>query len=232
MKRSIIALLVGSVILSGCGEFEPRKVVDQQIIAPDEKRVLVTIVLDMSGSFAGQMADQGKAYGFARQVVSTYFRETIGGDSPDKILICCIGGTNRSLLWQGTPAQLMQEFGSADAFRDFLRSRADNNGSRVHDSIRQSVEYLCSDPGIKAGTVKSAVFVLSDMLDNHPDSEASLKKMVEAITKYGKLGGSVGLYYVDQLILPTWREHMGSTGMKSVVVEGDFVGRPNLPNLD
>ena len=56
-----------------------------------------------------------------------------------------------------------KQFGTAKAFRDYLMQRADPAGSRVHDAVADTVNYVADYPGVAEGRTKSAVVVLSDM---------------------------------------------------------------------
>jgi hypothetical protein len=191
--------------------------------------VLINL-LDLSGSFEQLMADDGKPYEFALQVVDQYFRDQLGSNS--KVIIAQISNTDRSLLWQGSPHELRQQFPTAAAFREFLRSKNDPSGSRVFESVAQTLDYVTSEPSVSRGKAKSAVFVLSDMLDTSTDSEKSKECALRALANYGQHGGTIGFYYVDQLLVPQWRQYATDAGIKRCCVEADIVGKPSLPCFD
>ena len=229
IRNMLLKVVLLSLLLLpfGCGE---KRQASETVLRENEHEYVLTILLDMSGSFAHLMAEQGKAYEFIMEVIDRYFRDRMG--TQDGLVVAQISGSDRSLLWQGTPFQLRQDFPSASAFRDFLKQRSNSAGSRVHDGITQTVEYVMSDLRIQSKTAKSAVFVLSDMLDNFPDSDASKKKTVEMLKAYGRIGGTFGLYYVDQLLVPEWRTHLRDSGIKHWRVEAEIVGRPTLPDFE
>ncbi len=223
MKKIITISLLISVL--GC---EPRKE-DSKTFVDDDCQFKVAILLDLSGSFEHLMCEGGKAYQFALNVLDHYFRERLGTD--DKLIIAQISGADRSLLWEGTPLQLRQNFPSAKAFGEFLRIKSDPSESHIHDSIIHSLEYITSDPAIMNGQAKSAVFILSDMLDNG-SSQDSKKQAIEALSTYAEKGGVVGMYYVDQFLVSEWRKELQNAGVKELCVESEIVGVPRLPNFD
>lgn len=229
MRASCIASLLVLGIAFGCQKRIERP---EYILKPDESEYVLTILLDMSGSFSSMMADDGKAYMFVCQVVDKYFRDRLG--THDRLILAQLSGTERALLWQGTPFDLRQDFQSASAFRDFLMAKADPRSSRIHNGIAQAVTYSLEDPVVAEGKGKAAVFVLSDMLDNSPDSELSKERAIKALTEFGQKGGVVGLYYLDTLMCAEWRQILRDAKMSPTHfrVEPDIVGRPSLPNFD
>lgn len=224
MFRKLSCLLL--LVVCGCG---PRIAERETPLVEDEAPFVMAILLDMSGSFAGLMADDGKAYEFTMNLLDQHFRERMGQE--DKIIIAQIGGTDRALLWQGTPMQLRQDFGDAGTFRDFLKEKA-LGSSNIHYSIAQTVDYVMSERNVMNGKAKHAVFILSDMLDSGDDQAETRKQALEALKTYGESGGSIGMYYVDQLMLPDWRRDLNAAGLKDWRCEADIVGRPNLPSWE
>jgi hypothetical protein len=230
MNRFVVVVLcVGLCLLlliSGC---HPRLDISESIITPHEGEYLVSILIDLSGSFSEMMATDGHAYDFLLQILDRYFRDRIGTN--DQIVISQIsGGTNRSLLWQGTPVELRQRFPTADAFRVFLLSKADAAVSRVYDALSQTVEYTMSDSNVVSGKAKSAVFCLTDMLDTSVDQ--SKERAVKALNDYGRMGGVVGIYFCEQGQVAEWRQILTDAGIRNSCVEPEFVGHPKLPSFD
>ncbi|SRR5712691_5390485 len=224
-----LACLIGLPFLFGC---EKRRERQEAILGEDDSRFVLAIVLDMSGSFAQLMAEEGKGYEFAMLVIDRYFRDRIG--TRDKIVFAQISGADRKLLWEGTATALRQEFPSANAFRQFLMTKADPSRSLVYDGITQSVDYVLSDPGISSGKAKSALFVLSDMLDTGtgPNADESKQKAKDALASYGRHGGIVGLYYVDLNLVREWRQILQDAGIQHYSVQSEIVGKPNLPSFE
>lgn len=223
--QSVFLIIVLFISLSGC---EKRREASRALVHDDSKFVM-TILVDLSGSFEQMMAEGGKAYQFTLAVLDKYFRDRIGSD--DKLIIAQISMNDRALLWQGTPLQLRQEFPSPQAFTTFLRERADPNGSLVHDGIAHTLEYVNSEPNVATGKARAAVFVLSDMLDNGTKADAK-DRALKALATFGKNGNVVGLYYVDQMLVAPWRQDLRQAGVKEFCVESEIVGKPQLPNLE
>ncbi len=227
--HTVVWLLCLFVIaLGGCA---PRRTTESvAVIGRGDHDYICLVAIDLSGSFQHQMADGGKAYDFLMTILQRYFDNHAGAN--DKIILAQLSGTQRSLLWQGSPTQLRQEFPSASAFRAFLLQKADPNGSVIHDGVRNAVDYIASDARVASGQARSAVFVLSDMLDNAPDSQESERRLVQSIAAYGQQGHVVGLYYVDQLLVARWRQQLRDARLKDYCVEPDFYGTPPLPVFD
>jgi hypothetical protein len=227
MSRWQILGLVSLAAVCGC---EPRREQHVSPLAQDEIENVVVILLDMSGSYAARSGADGEAYGFALQVVDRYFRNSIG--SNDRLVLAQISGTEKSLLWEGTPIQLRQKFSTADEFHRFLQAKSSPHGSRVHSGAADALDYVLAFPGVANDTTRSAVFVLSDMLDNFPDSEQSKQRLLRSLAAYSQSGGAVGLYWVDSSLLAEWRANLRNAGIKNFVVESEIVADPALPTFE
>ena len=210
----------------GCAKRRQR---EQAVFArPDNEHVLA-IVVDLSGSFAGLMAEDGKAYEFVLDVIDHYFRNRIGRD--DKLIIAQISASD-PLLWEGRPLDLRREFRSAADFRDFLLAEADPRASYVYDGMHATLEYLMSDPAVHAGRTQSALLVLSDLVDTGPDPGDRARRLLHSLTDYGACGGIVGLYYVATPRQAKWRKALRDAGLREYRVESEIVGKPQLPNFE
>jgi hypothetical protein len=128
--------------------------------------------------------------------------------------------------------QLRREFPTPEAFRDMLLAKADPAGSRVNDAVSSAIEHVVSEPGVVSGRTKSAIFVLSDMLDNSPNRQESEQRLKHALAAYGRLGGVFGIYYCDQLALPAWRQRLADAGFREFHVESEIIGHPPLPTFE
>lgn len=197
-----------------------------------ESEYVLTIVIDLSGSFETLMAEDGKAYDFTLAVIDRYFRERLG--MPDKLIIAQISASERALLWEGAPMELRREFATADDFRAFLQKNADPRGSLVYDAIANSLEYVLMEPSVRDGRAKAAFLVLSDMLDSFGDraEQTSMKRMANAMREFGNRGGLIGLYFVDQRLVQFWRQYLHDVGIREFQVESEIVGNPTLPNFE
>ena len=226
-RRVIILLVTVLVMCCGCGQ---RRQPSATVLADKNQDYVVTILLDMSGSFQNMMLENGKGYKFALQVIDQYFRDRIG--EPDQLIIAQISGNDRALLWQGTPQQLRRDFPSASAFRDFLGSKSNPNGSLVHEAVARSLDYMVNDPAVMNGKTKCALLVLSDMEDNGPRTEDLKSRIMTALKDFGAAGGIIGLYYVNTDYVPKWRSVLKNSDIASYCVEADIVSRPTLPSFE
>jgi hypothetical protein len=89
---------------------------------------------------------------------------------------------------------------------------------------------MLADPVGRKG--KSAVFILSDMIDS--TGEAKRGKAVDALARVGKSGGGVGLYYVNVQRCTLWKKLLHDAGVPdaNVIVEADIVSHPTLPRFE
>jgi hypothetical protein len=222
MKR--LALIL-PLLLVGCQKVEETETVFQE----EDGEYVLTIVLDLSSSFKELMAEDGKAWQFVCEIIDRYFRDRIGHN--DKLILAQLSASDRALVWKGSPLELRQEFSSADEFHAWISKKADPNGSRLYEGIVQAVEYTMSDPVIKDGKGKSAVFVVSDMVDSGGD--VGRERAVSALAKVGKTGG-VGLYYVDVQRCGIWEKLLLDAGIpaENLSVQADIVGHPSLPRFE
>jgi hypothetical protein len=212
---------------AGC---EKRRETVESTFGHNESDYVLTIVVDLSGSFINKMAEGGKAYDFTLRVVDRYFRDRIGTN--DRIVLAQISGAERALLWEGTPVDLRHEFPNAAAFRSFLVEHATQSGSLVHAAMTSALQHAMTDTRVAKGQAKSALFVLSDMMDNGPVSEESERILMQELSDYGRCGGVVGLYYVDHPLVAVWKRRLQNAGIKDFCVESEIVAKPALPNFE
>ena len=226
-RREAIALIPVAILStqSGC---EPRHEDYVSPLVEQESEYALAILLDLSGSYADLMTKDGAAYRFALRVVDKYLRRM---DSGDRLIITQLSANQKALLWDGSPIALRRTFSTANAFRDFVLSNSDPSGSRLHDGIADTLDYLLAYPAIASGKTRSAVFVLSDLLDTAPDPEKSKERLLKSFAAYGHAGGAVGLYWVDQSLVLEWRRQLNDVGVQHFVVESRIVADPPLPNL-
>ena len=194
-----------------------------RVFEADDGQYVLTVAVDMSSSF--EEARNEKAWEFLCQVVDRYFRDRIGRN--DKLILAQLSENDRALLWKGTPLELRQKFSTAGEFRQWVESKSDPNGSRLYDGIVQAVEYAESD----RGKGRSAVFILSDMIDS--TEGGARDRAVNALARIGKQGG-VGLYYVDVKQCKLWEKLLRDAGVpeENMVIEADIVGHPTLPRFE
>lgn len=227
-RRRLLLLLAATLPCSACTRVTEAT---STTSAADDSEYFLTILLDFSGSFEEKMLNDGKAYEFCLAVLDKYFSDRSGVS--DTIVLAQISGANKTLLWQGSPLEMRRTFLSPDNFRDYIKQRADSNGSPVYRAVRSCIRYVMSEPRVQNGKAKACLLVLSDLLDNDVDRKESGKRMLEALTEFGKAGHVLGLYFVDQEVLPGWRKWLSEkSGIRDFRVESEIVDNPTLPEFD
>ena len=231
VRLKILSVCISAVIvclLLACG-CERRRETRAFVTTEEDSEYVIAVLVDLSGSFLDRMTEGGQAHDFMLALLDRYFRERIGTN--DQLILAQISGTpDRSLLWQGSPFELRKQFPTARAFSDFLRSKADPQGSCVHNAVVQTVEYVMNIPSVSNRKAKSAVFVLSDMIDNGPKGSMSRGGVVKVLSDYAKLGGAFFFYFVDQTLIPVWMADLKKAGLDCNVVPD--IRRPVLPNFE
>lgn len=231
VRRSSFPLAAVLLPLLGAG---CTKVSDQAAhpvsLGREDADTMIVIALDLSGSFADRMTKDGKGHAFSMRVCDTYFRNSVG--TQNRLVLTQLSATDRSLLWDGTPVQLRQDFPTSESFCEFLKRKSDPGGSRLHDGVADALDYVLSDQGVASGKTKAALFVLSDFDDNAPHPELSEKRLVKCLTNFAKTGGAVGFYFLDHQKVPLWRRHLRDAGVKQWVCESEIVAYPPLPTFE
>jgi hypothetical protein len=218
--------IITVLFLAGC---EPTGEARHGIIASEESRFKFALVIDMTGSFAEFMADQGKAHQVLLEVVDRYFRDTIG--SHDRIIIAQISAKQPALIWDGTPLELRQQF-DPQKFAAFLRGHSDPNASPVHEALAETLEYLMADPAVATGKTKPIVLVLSDMQDTSPTTTELKERLLRDLRNFGKLDGTFAIYFCDQQLASRWKKGLADAGVKHLLVESGIVTTPSLPSFE
>ncbi len=227
MSRLTLVATVAVLMMAGCAK---RQETQEPILSTTEADYHVTVVIDMSASFDTLMAEQGLAYQFLMAVLDKYFQDKVGGH--DQLVISRIAATGQSLLWQGTAQELREEFPDAASFRDFLKKSANPNGSPIYAALSNSLENAMADRNVASHRAKLALFALTDMQDNAPDSEIAKERLLKLLKDYAKCDGVLGIYYVDPNLAGEWRLNLAKSGIKEWRVESWIVQRPELPNFD
>jgi hypothetical protein len=230
LRRNILIIIVAFFTATGggCEKAAPAKY--SPPIKTGQTEYVVAIAIDLSGSFYQMILDgDGKAYKFAMAVVEQLFHDRT--DPNDRIVLCQISGTEKSLLWEGNPMDLKRDFSSAAAFRDFMMKRSSPHASRVHLAIADLLDYVADYPGVADGKTRSAVFCLTDGLDNVGGQDAE-KRLRTALKKYAAMKGVFGLYWADLQVLNTWRRWLREDGFKNFQVEAEIVSMPRLPSFE
>jgi len=216
-----LLLIAASLGLSGC---EPPR---EQVFNDRESEFVATILLDLSGSFVEELSDGG--WDFLQTVLEQYFRHR-AGSGDDLIIIAKISADTRTLLWQGTPRDLRERFPTPEEFKSFLVQNVDSSGSRVHEAISESLRFTMADQNVASGHARSALLVLSDMVQQ-PESEESEEEVTRMLTDYGRCGGVVGLFYVDEELVFPWKERLRQCGVRHTVCDSSE-RKPIPPNFE
>lgn len=219
-----IALLMLVSLPTGC---EPRVVNDAGPLRQEDWEYVTVFLVDMSGSFQDEL--ERLAYPYFIQLNDQLFRDRMG--SHDQVIVGQISATNRPLLWQGSPLGLRQSFPNGAAFKEFMVQRSDPNGSRVHDSLADALEYVMNLRSVGQNT-KLVVVVLSDMLNNTDGSTASEQRVRQALADFANFDAALMLYWVDQTVLPTWLQYLQDSGINRYDAQADIVWRPDLLNFE
>lgn len=217
MKRLLIGLLL---VLCGC-EQKSKEITFE----PQKTDYLVSITLDLSLSYRDEMIKDGKAYKMLGRLMQKLFIERMGYS--DKVILSQVSGNKRALLWEGSPLEFSRRFQSAEEFNQFLADRSSELGSNVYDGMSDTLEYVMRYPGVRDGTTKTAVFVLSDMEENMGGSEDRLQ---DNLRDYASCNGLVVLYWVDQDESAKWRNILTNSGVQHVV-QDEFVENPEFPRF-
>lgn len=231
---SYIVPLLFVAIFAGCGSRRDgtrQARLSKSPFPKDESEYVATIVIDNSSSFRELMTDGGHAYIFICSVIDKYFRDRIGSEN-DKILLVQISGSQKSIMWQGTPERFRRTFNSKNSFRDFLIGNAGPDGSLVHDGVAHALEHMMRMPNVSSGRAKSVLLILSDLDDNGPNPEQSEKRLFDDLVAYLQLGGHAGFYYADQLKMEHWRKKLTAAGYPLVPIECKENGNPALPDFE
>lgn len=201
----------------------------------DETEILLTLCLDTTGSFEeqllGKRGEEGKGYRTFVQILDRFQRAH--QQSKNRLVVTRIYGSRKSILIDAEPDTFAQQFPDSKSFKDFLLTKPDPGGSRVYDSLRDTIDYMVlQHEGAKK--MKSMILIFSDMDDNVRDSANSKQLLVESLRAYAKLDGVIGIYGCELNTVPEWSRILSGAGFKAgrYVVEPDIKQNPKLPVLD
>jgi hypothetical protein len=219
MKRLLLALLFVSVV--GC---EVRDEAQVQTFQSETCEYVLLVAVDRD-----YVANHKKAFEFLQYAIDKYFSDRMGSRN-DQIIIAELSGSPKSLLWQGTPEQLRQDFPDQEAFRKYMLANG-NEGCRINEGLAESIKYLLKTHSVAFGKAKTAALILSSFQDDQPNSEESEVKLLDALTKLAKRGG-IGFYFVDRTRMDFIEEKMTKAGFPLYTIECDIHGRPPLPTFE
>jgi hypothetical protein len=228
MKKKVTgSVCVLLCILLGC-----QPVIERQLAFEEEAaEVMINCVLDVTGSFLEEMfgdsRHEGKAFKTFLQVNDRFFRDRQDG-SKDRFIVTRISGSKKALLIDAEPHAFHQRFPSAESFKEFVLSQPDPGGSRVYDSLRDTMDYMILQHR-SARKLKSMVLAWTDMDNNRSDSPRSKELLIQSLKAYAAVGGAIGLYGVEVSVVPEWSRVLADAGFKQYVIEPDVRENPKLP---
>lgn len=230
-RQFVCVGLVSSLFLSGgCIDSKPH-----QLAKPFEHRELdacLTIVVDMSGSFATSWNDS--AYRLFLELMDQFFTEGTGMEA--RVVIGQLSANEDAMLFDGRPEELRSRFLSAEELNAYLEEHSNPTGSAVFQATERAVAYASAMQGVTEHTRMMTV-VLSDLMDSESDVDARRKAgkdMLKTLTKYREMGGGIALYFVSPNEVERWQEILKTAGFEpgTYVIESSLIARPQLPRLD
>ncbi|GAB5407354.1 MAG: hypothetical protein Aurels2KO_55850 [Aureliella sp.] len=215
------------MLLSGCVPSQTGK--DYHPFETVEIDSCLTILIDMSGSFATRWDDE--AYPLFLELSNSYFTEAMGTEN--RLVIAQLSGNSQAVLFEGKPADLQSRFKSPEELVAFLRERSDGASSLVYRAIESTTNYLLQMQGMTDQTRLMTV-VLSDLRDTDPARQAAGGDMIESLREYRERGGALALYYVGAEEMPRWEKILAESGFtsKDYLIQGELTATPQLPKFD
>ena len=222
MKRLIVLLTVLALAMAGCTRRQPPGVVVP--VQQRQAKYVLIVVIDVSGSFEDTLEE--KAWPFLQKVLRDFYRNRVGDNDDDVLVIGQISAVPVAPIFEGSPKAFARQYGRAAAFRDLLKSKSDARGSRVHDSIADTAEY-----GLRYATDQNQTFLccLTDMDENFPEPKKSEERLVKVLSAFAKPNMAVGLYWVDLPFAAQWDRNLKRAGVKNYVITTGIVADPKLP---
>lgn len=215
-------LLLASLTLVACG-CERRDAASASPFQQETCDFVLLLAVDRD-----YVVQNDKAYEFVTYAIDRYFHDTIG--SNNQVIIAQLSGTQAPLLWQGSPHDLRRQFANQEEFRNYLLTHGDS-GSRINLGLAEALDYLMHSYSVANGKAKSVALILSDMIDDQPESKESERQLMDALIAYGRKG-SIGFYFCDQRRMADIRRKMEAAGFGWYTLECDIHGRPPLPSFE
>lgn len=228
-RRGFVGCALGSIVLGGCARRRNDKPTPPIGFQEDEAEMIINVAVDLSGSFEEMMVTNGMAYQFLIELIDRYYIGRIG--SKDRLILSQISGSDKPLLWEGSPFQLRLDYPTPDKFREFLLSKSDRNSSRVYESIGKSLNYMLRQPVVAHGRAQCGLFVLSDLVDSSTNKVAGEELVMKSLKRFAKVGGIFAFYFVDQGEMPKWMDRFEAAGFHDVILMGYVNGHPPFPEF-
>ncbi len=221
--------LVGCEAKSVQGEAE-----DRAGFAVPAADAVTSVVLDVSGSFDDKMLGVDcPAFKFTGHLLQEMQQQGVGYNSRLQISVIC--GRTNPVVFDGTFRDFKSTFRDVDAFRTFIKSKVDNGGSRVHDTVRDAIDFALESGHVVPGVTKLGLFVVSDFEDTFGDT-TTLPRLEKSLQRWAERKGVVGFYWVDNRFRGRWTNIVGSLfpmqgNMKRGIVSTDATVQPDIPVL-
>src|SRR5437588_4575457 len=107
-----LVILLGLLLaVPACRDRDPAEI-NPQPIPETIYDMIVLIILDTSGSYAGYL--ERKGHPFCMHTIDTLFRNRMG--SNDRLVLGQISGTKTTLFWDGQPGSLRADYSDQKAF--------------------------------------------------------------------------------------------------------------------
>jgi hypothetical protein len=236
MSRTLTALMIALLItltaLTGCSPRRSR--VESRGYEQQRVDSILVVVVDLSGSFVELFKPDGKATAHLLEVIQNYFHARIGLGKNDRLIIAQISGSTQPIVFEGSPREFHEQFGSATELRKLLLSKADPSRSRVYDSISDAIEHaLDATGGVEQGHCRMNLLVLSDMDDN-ASASTGLQRLDANLRRFHtQYDGVVGLHWLPPAQVRPWAERLRQLGFPATRcrVTGDTLPSAPLPNF-
>lgn len=215
-----------TTLLTGC---ELRTASQYSSFSDDESEYVLALVLDLSSSSVHLFDEDEVGFEFTMNLIDNYMRAAPG--RAGRLILVQVSASDNPLLWEGNPAELRSEFSTAEEFRKMLMSKSNPAGSRIHEGLARTFEYLLSHRAVTGGA-KPGVFVLSDMMDNGSGGAEFEKQLNDSLEEFGKRGGIAGFYFVDQSLVTKWERNLANSKIRDSRVTANIVAHPPLPSFD
>lgn len=227
MNRFVSALLlIVALLLAACGGCTPHTPpAEVPTFGKDDVGFVLILNVDVSGSFLEAL--EAKGWAFVSKLLQQFFRDR--DTESDQIIISQLSGSRgQGPVWKGSPRAFRKKFGNGGAFQNYL-AKFSPNGSRIHDSITESIGYAMQHAG---GKTRLLLVTLSDFEDN-ASAPGSEDRLVEALRRFGAANGRVAFFWLPSSMAQVWEGHLRQLFPSDhFVVVPDIVDSVKLPNLE
>ena len=192
---------------------------------------LAVMAINMSTDFRRSMERDDAAFKHVLAVVDTFNRHTVGSEA--RLVMTQVSGVGNTLLWEGTPRQLRQQFATAKDFRRFVLDKKAGKPEAIKGLVT-TTKYLLNHEALDNPDCKPALFIISDAQDQREYAETfkDCAELAKNFTKISSRKGVCGWYFVDDANLDWAKEIVQRSGFSDYRVEADIVRRPSVPRFN